>query len=224
MDNIKAILFDSGRTLNIPKTGDWFITPNFMKIIDLTKVTCSKEDVMRAIEIARQAEESLVRTEEEEYLMFKNFYKILLEEVKYPDIKDEIIDLLAKDNVYNDEKFVFLEEVEDSLKKLKEEYLLGVVSDTWPSLERVFINKGLRKYFSTFIMSSVYGTTKSEETLFKIALDELGVNPKETIFIDDNEENLEVAERIGIQPILIDIYGSKKLNSKYKVINSISEL
>lgn len=33
MSNIKAILFDSGRILNIPKTGHWFIPPNFMKII-----------------------------------------------------------------------------------------------------------------------------------------------------------------------------------------------
>ena len=34
MNNVKAILFDSGRTLNVPRTGHWFITPNFMKIID----------------------------------------------------------------------------------------------------------------------------------------------------------------------------------------------
>jgi len=34
MNNIKAILFDSGRTLNAPRTGYWFITPNFFNIIN----------------------------------------------------------------------------------------------------------------------------------------------------------------------------------------------
>lgn len=223
MENIKAILFDSGRTLNIPKTGDWFITPNFMQIIDPTKVVCSKKEVIKAIGKARQVEKLLVKTEEEEYLMFKDFYKILLEEVKYPEINDEIIDLLARDNVYNDEKFVFFEDVEEALRRLKETYLLGVVSDTWPSLERVFINRGIRKYFSTFVMSSIYGTTKAEEKLFEIALDELGVKAEETIFVDDNEENLKVAEKMGMKPILIDVYNSD-LKSKYRVINSISEL
>jgi putative hydrolase of the HAD superfamily len=39
------------------------------------------------------------------------------------------------------------DDVESALMKLKEKYLLGVVSDTWPSLERVFTNKNLMQYF-----------------------------------------------------------------------------
>ena len=35
MNNIKAILFDSGRVLNEPVTGHWFITPNFWKYVDI---------------------------------------------------------------------------------------------------------------------------------------------------------------------------------------------
>ncbi|WP_297637591.1 HAD-IA family hydrolase [uncultured Clostridium sp.] len=224
MNKIKAILFDSGRTLNIPKTGNWFIPPNFMKIIDLNKVKVSKEEILRSMTKARQAEKILVSNEEEEYLMFREFYEILLKEIKYPDIKEETIDLLARDNVYNDEKFIFLDDVEETLKELNCKYLLGVVSDTWPSIERVFINKGLRKYFSTFVISSIYGTTKAEEKLFEIALTELGVKAEEVIFVDDNESNLKVAESMGIKPLLIDVYKSEKIKSRYKVINSIKEL
>lgn len=29
IDNVKDILFDFGRTLNVSSTGWWFITPNF---------------------------------------------------------------------------------------------------------------------------------------------------------------------------------------------------
>lgn len=226
MNNVKAILFDSGRTLNVPRTGHWFITPNFMKIIEKEEVSFSIEEIENAMEKAYKhiSKILLVESEEQEYLMFKRFYEIVLKEINYPNYNEEIIELLAKDNVYNDEKFLFFEDVEQSLKILKEKYLLGVVSDTWPSLERVFISNNLRQYFSTFIMSSIYGSNKGEKTLFKIAIEELGITPEEAIFIDDSESNLEAAEEFGMIPILIDVYNSQDLKSKYPIIRSISEL
>lgn len=226
MKNVKAILFDSGRTLNVPRTGHWFITPNFIKIIEKEGFVYSDEQLDEAMQKAYDhiSKILVVKTEEEEYEMFKEFYEIVLKELNYPDISDEIIDLLARDNVYNDDKFFFFEDVEQSLKILKGKYLLGVVSDTWPSLERVFINKDLRKYFSTFVMSSVHGSYKAEKVLFEIAMKELGITPEEAIFVDDSESNLRAAEEFGMIPILIDVYDTKNLESKYKIIHSISEL
>ena len=226
MNNVKAILFDSGRTLNVPRTGYWFITPNFIKIIERSDFTCTEETMEKAINKACEhiSKILLVKTEEEEFLMFKDFYKIVLKEINYPNISDEIIESLAKDNVFNDDKFLFFEDIEESLKTLKNKYLLGVVSDTWPSLERVFINKGLRKYFSTFIMSSIYGSNKAQKILFKIAIEELGIKAQEAIFVDDSESNLDAAKEFGMIPILIDVYNSDDLNSKYPIIHSISEL
>lgn len=226
MNNVKAILFDSGRTLNVPRTGHWFITPNFIKIIDRKDFSYSNEDMDKAMRFACDHINKilLVETEEEEYSIFKEFYEIVLREIKYPNINNEIIELLARDNVCNDDKFLFFDDIDSSLNALKDKYLLGVVSDTWPSLERVFINNDLRKYFSTFVMSSVYASYKAEKVLFKIAIEELGIKPEEAIFVDDNESNLEAAEEFGMIPILIDVYNSQNLKSKYPIINSISEL
>lgn len=226
MKNVKAILFDSGRTLNVPRTGHWFITPNFMKIIHREDFTFTDEDMDNAMSKACEHINKilLVKTEEEEYSMFKEFYEIVLKEINYPNINNRVIELLAKDNVYNDDKFLFFDDINESLNLLKDKYLLGVVSDTWPSLERVFINKDLRKYFSTFVMSSVHGSNKSEKILFKIAIEELGIKPEEAIFVDDNESNLEAAEEFGMIPILIDVYNSQELTRKYPIIHSISEL
>lgn len=226
MNRVKAILFDSGRTLNVPKTGHWFITPNFMSIIENSQCSYTNEQINKAMEKAYEYINKilLVESEEDEFSMFKEFYKIVLKEISYPNINDEVIELLAKDNVYNDEKFLFFDDVEPSLIRLKEKYLLGVVSDTWPSLERVFINKNLRQYFSTFIMSSVYGSYKAEKILFKIAIEELGVKPQEAIFVDDSESNLVAAEEFGMIPILIDRYDSQDLKSRYPIIKSLDEL
>ena len=226
MNRVKAILFDSGRTLNVPKTGHWFITPNYMSIIENSQCSYTNEQINKAMEKAYEYINKilLVESEEDEFSMFKEFYKIVLKEISYPNINDEVIELLAKDNVYNDEKFLFFDDVEPSLIRLKEKYLLGVVSDTWPSLERVFINKNLRQYFSTFIMSSVYGSYKAEKILFKIAIEELGVKPQEAIFVDDSESNLVAAEEFGMIPILIDRYDSQDLKSRYPIIKSLDEL
>lgn len=224
--NIKAILFDSGRTLNIPRTGHWFITPKFCEIIDVTKFEYKQELLDSSMKKACSYVNKIifVKTEEEEFNMFKDFYKIVLEEINYPNIDNCIISALAEDNVYNDEKFLFFNDVEPSLIKLSKNYKLGVVSDTWPSLQRVFINKGLKKYFSTFIMSSIYGSYKSEKVLFKIALEELGIKPFEAIFVDDSEANLIAAEEFGMVPILIDRYNTDDLKSKYPIIKSLDEL
>ena len=226
INGIKAILFDSGRTLNIPSTGHWFITPNFRNIVRDSKFIYTETQLDNAMTKACEHINKilLVESEEHEFSMFKEFYEIVLSEIKYPSINNEIIELLARDNVYNDEKFLFFDDVEPSLMKLKEKYLLGVVSDTWPSLERVFINKNLKQYFSTFIISSVYGSYKAEKKLFKIAIEELDIKPQEAIFVDDSESNLVAAEEFGMIPILIDRYDTKDLNSRYPIIRSLNEL
>ena len=226
LGNVKAILFDSGRTLNTPRTGHWFITPNFFNIIRDSQFTCTEEQLDVAMTRAYKYINKilLVKTEEDEFLMFKEFYEIVLKEINYPNINNKIIELLARDNVYNDEKFLFFDDVEASLMKLKEKYLLGVISDTWPSLERVFVNKKLNQYFSTFIMSSIYGSYKAEKLLFKIAIEELGIKPQEAIFVDDSESNLIAAEEFGMIPILIDRDHTQHLKSKYLIITSLSEL
>lgn len=226
MNNIKAILFDSGRTLNVPRTGHWFITPNFFNIINDTSFQYTEDQLSEAMNKACDhiSKILLVKTEEDEFAMFKEFYEVVLKEIKYTSINEEIINSLASDNVYNDDKFYFFDDVEPGLQRLKDKYILGVVSDTWPSLERVFINKSLRKYFSTFVMSSIYGSYKAEKVLFKIAIEEIGVKPEEVIFIDDSESNLIAAEDFGMIPILIDRYDRNDIESKYPIIKSLNDL
>ena len=71
-------------------------------------------------------------------------------------------------------------------------------------------------------MSSIYGSNKAQKILFKIAIEELGVKAQETIFVDDSESNLDAAKEFGMIPVLIDVYNSDDLNSKYPIIHSIS--
>jgi putative hydrolase of the HAD superfamily len=151
---------------------------------------------------------------------------MILERIcKKAPVPDETISSLAYDTVYNDDKFVFFDDVENGLIILKQKYKLGILSDTWPSLERVFRNKGLRDYFSCFVMLSVHGITKSNPRLFRVALDELGVEPESVLFVDNSEANLTMAKRVGMLPVKICRYKDKSMNkSRFPVIGSLDDL
>ena len=204
--NIKAILFDSGHVLNRPRTGHWFMPPNFFKYVDKNKFKALNINLIeKAFYKGHEYfhKHPLISTEIEELEHFIEFYNILAKELPDLGISADYILEIAKDTVYNDEKFEFYEDVFEVIPKLSQHYKLGVVSDTWPSLERVFKNAGLREYFSSFVMSSVLGVLKPHELMFNTALLELNIKPEEAIFIDDNIVNVKAAIKLGMQGIVI---------------------
>jgi putative hydrolase of the HAD superfamily len=228
-NKIKAILFDSGRVLNYPRTGHWFMPPNFFKHIDRNKFSSlDLELVNTAFQKASKYLDSypFILTEEDELEKFIEFYNIFAEELKELGFgKSEALEL-AKDTVLNDDKFVFYEDVFEYIPLLARHFKLGVISDTWPSLERVFRNVGLRHYFGAFIMSSVLGVLKPHELMYTTALKELGVKPEEALFIDDNIVNVEGARKLGMQGLVIlrdnQLDGTEKWDED--TIRNISDL
>lgn len=56
-----------------------------------------------------------------------------------------------------------------------------MVSDAWPSLEKVYVKSGLRVYFSSFIISSILGVNKPNKLMYE-ALNDLNVFLEEAIF------------------------------------------
>jgi HAD superfamily hydrolase (TIGR01509 family) len=49
------------------------------------------------------------------------------------------------------------------------------------------------------VISYEVGCAKPEPRIFEIALDRLGVAPSHALFVDDREENIEGARRLGIE-------------------------
>lgn len=225
--NIKTILFDSGRVLNHPRTGHWFIPPNFYKYVD-EKIfkSLDKKEIEAAFSKANEYinDISMILTEEEELEHFIKFYKIFSDELSELKLNKGDIVNIARDTVCNDDKFFFHEDVFQMIPKLSETYKLGVVSDTWPSLERVFKNVGLRKYFSTFVMSSVLGVTKPHELMFNTALDEVNMEKDEVLFIDDNIRNVKGAIDLGIDSILLIREKGYINDSQYTCVGDLIEL
>lgn len=114
----------------------------------------------------------LIKTMEEEYKHFTKFYEIIAGELTELNLTEENIKNLARDLVYNAEKYVFYEDVLMIIPQLYSKYKLAVVSDAWPSLKKVFDHAGLSTYFTSFVISSILGVTKPDKKMYLTALKE----------------------------------------------------
>lgn len=232
--DIKAILFDSGRVLNQSSTGHWFISPKFFEYVDDKKYNAiNKEKINEAFEKAGQYinSQSLINTKEDEYIHFHKYYEIFSHNLPDLELREEQINGLAMDLVYNMNKYIFFDDALKIIPELKSKYKLAIVSDAWPSLKDVYKNKGLYNYFDSFVISSVLGTTKPNEKMYLKALEELKILPEEAIFIDDNLINCQGAMKLGIKGVLLCrnklqyfIYKLFSIGKDYQVINDLEQL
>ena len=227
----KAILFDSGRVLNGPTTGHWFITPNFFHFVNQDEWK-QLSDAQIRIAFSKAHEyidsQSLIVNREEEYMHFLEYYNILFQQLKELHIGADKIEALVKDYVYNSNKYTFFEDAKVIVPKLYDQYRLAVVSDAWPSLENIYIDAHLRDYFSSFVISTQLGVSKPNSLMYQKALQELGVQPHEAIFIDDNVINCEGAIKLGIDAVLLcrdkESYLTYKESGEISVISGLNEL
>ena len=180
---IKNIIFDNGGVLATPRTGHWFITPNFWNILGIDE---------------------------------KEYTDVIIK-VGYKNLNESIVDSLARDNAYNDDKYIFFEDVDDELEMLSKKYNLYMITDAWPSSFRVLDNKNISKYFKNIMVSSVESKTKLEG-LFEIFLEKNRcVIPQDSIFIDDRKDILDMARQCGFNVLLMD---RSKREIDYKIFDS----
>lgn len=214
----KNLFFDVGSTLLYPKTKEWFIPPNYKKILGDIDTNLFKENIDKNKFLL---DERNINTEEQEFEMFSKFYYNVLKDFNYSNITTEIIQNLAYDCVYNDDKFVFYKEVKRELKNLSKEYDMYIISDAWPSTYRILKNYGIYDLFKNVYISSDLGFKKSDKMLFEIALENISSNDI-NYFIDDRFELLKISEKYGFIPIIIDRNDNELTN--YIEVRNLTQL
>ena len=86
------------------------------------------------------------------------------------------------------------------LRRLKARGLkAGVLSNTLPSLRESLAHHGLARYVDGFFASCALGVAKPDPRAFLLALEGLGLAPEETLYLDDDPENVEAARRLGLR-------------------------
>jgi epoxide hydrolase-like predicted phosphatase len=106
-------------------------------------------------------------------------------------------------SIYND-VFSLNLHILEILKRLKGKYRLVLLSNT-DVMRFGFIKKKFPEImiFDAYVLSYEVGVMKPHPRIYDEALKEAGVEARECVFIDDIEENIEAARKLGIRSILM---------------------
>lgn len=115
------------------------------------------------------------------------------------------------------------EDVKPALERLKEKgYKLAIVSNSPPTTKERFARFELDSYFDALIWSFDYGVRKPNAKIFHAALERLGVQAEEAIFIGDSKDkDVEGAQAVGMQAFLLD---RRNKYPKEKSLSSLNDL
>lgn len=151
----------------------------------------------------------------------KEFYKrkqetmnVFFDAMRGKYSEDEYLDILLNETNWNITKKdlkklirktlnIPVEGTLEIVKKLSEEYNLILLSDhikEW--MDYIFENNLELNIFKKKYFSYEYGKLKSDEGCFEYVLKDANINANETLFIDDYENNVEMAKRSKIDVIL----------------------
>jgi putative hydrolase of the HAD superfamily len=89
----------------------------------------------------------------------------------------------------------------DFLRSLHPERKVGLISNGWSGLRAIISGRNFEDVFDEMIISAEVGLVKPDPRIYRLALDRLGVNPGESVFVDDMLINVEAARSIGMGAI-----------------------
>lgn len=141
---------------------------------------------------------------------------IFLEAMRGKYTEDEYVEALIENTNWNVNKEIIKESIRQNLdtkvegtikivEKLKEKYNLILLSDHIKEWVEYILNTNKElEIFKHKYFSYEYGMLKEDEGTFKYILEKEKILPSETIFIDDNKDNVKMAKREGIQAIVFE--------------------
>lgn len=89
------------------------------------------------------------------------------------------------------------------IKELRGQYKTALLSNAVEGLlERLFTPEEMDELFDCRAISYIEHTAKPGEAIYRLVLERAGVQPEESVFIDDNPANVAAAEALGIRGIL----------------------
>ena len=89
------------------------------------------------------------------------------------------------------------------ISQLRPTYTTAILSNAWSNAREIFNSLyGLDSLVDDIIYSAEVGIAKPNELIYKFAAERLNVLPSKIVFIDDKEENVLTARRVGMRGIL----------------------
>lgn len=188
---IRALIFDAGDILYFrPERGNGFAT--FLKELGLE---VSPNHAQQKKEIEYQAYRGQITHDEYRERVVSLYGVTQPEQVARG--KQALID--------DDANVAFFEGVPETLCALKEQgFLLAIVTDTANSISTKlswFERGGFGHVWDSIISSMDIGTRKPDPQIYQAALQQLGLNPSQAVFVGHRVSELEGARAVGMQTI-----------------------
>ncbi len=112
--------------------------------------------------------------------------------------QDEMPRFLAKYWSADDVNWKLLEYI----KGLRPRYKVGLLSNAWDDLRQTMHERwNIDGLFDEMVISAEVKLVKPDPRIFHIAIQRLGVQPVEAVFVDDMAENVVAARREGLAAI-----------------------
>jgi epoxide hydrolase-like predicted phosphatase len=93
-------------------------------------------------------------------------------------------------------------ELLDFIKGLHPAYKVGLLSNAWDNLRQTMHTRwNIDGLFDELVISAEVGMVKPDPRIFHLALEKLGVQPTDAVFIDDMVANVDAARQQGIAAI-----------------------
>ena len=87
----------------------------------------------------------------------------------------------------------------DFLRSLRPERKVGLISNAWSGLRAFITSLNFEDVFDEMIISAEVGLMKPDPRIYHLALEKLGVQPEESVFLDDVLVNVEAARSVGME-------------------------
>jgi len=111
-----------------------------------------------------------------------------------------------------------IQETKDIIKQLKNDSRVVCGTNTIDSHYYYLLNQGNYDIFDEVYASNLMGISKPDSDFYRYILRKEGIMPENTVFVDDTEENILSAQKIGINSILFT--DSDSLRQQIKTFNN----
>ena len=208
---LRAVLFDAGETLVHPAPS---FPELFTQVLARAGHRREPEAVIEASRIvfhrfseAARDNELWTTSHERSERFWKSVYIRMLEELGLGG------EDLVRDALYatftDPENYALFDDVAAAIESLDSHGLaLGIVSNFEAWLEDLLDALGVRERFPVRVISGLEGVEKPDTRIFALALERLGMDAADVVYVGDNPEfDVEPARAIGMTPVLIDRRG-----------------
>lgn len=163
-----------------------------------------------------------------EYSQHGPFLKLETGEITSSELFDELLPKCKEGTTCRDISDAFEEFLLDipverlrMLEELRKKgYKLYVLSNTNPIMFNHWIDRAFKQdgktindYFDGIVASFQEGTCKPDPRIFRNLIKRYGLNPEETVMLDDSQKNLESARSVGLHTCLIEAEGENTFST-----------